>query len=180
MIKVSDALLKLEKPKPGQAARAGHLADIGRALLAHSESSCRLTVPLVPFAPASPFASNAERQPKVIAKASTLKLVNKSDTIEPLSSSDPHAIPKHSHWADETEEDTILVIEQPSTQTCAAVGGIMAARMKVRGLHGCVVGGRVRDLAELRRSGLPVSVRPADLHLPCQLHLPGCVLISHF
>lgn len=83
--------------------------------------------------------------------------MDKSDQIEPRSSDDPHAIPKGSHWADETEEDTILVIEQPATQTCAAVGGIMAARMKIRGLRGCVVSGRVRDLAELKKSGLPVS-----------------------
>lgn len=83
--------------------------------------------------------------------------MNKSDRIESLSPDDPHAIPKGSHWADETEEGTILIIEQPTSQTCAAVGGIMAARMKVRGLRGCVVGGRVRDLAELKTSGLPVS-----------------------
>lgn len=61
-----------------------------------------------------------------------------------------------SHWADETETDTILVIEQPSNQTCAAVGGIMASRMRQGGLRGCVVSGRVRDLAELRKSALPV------------------------
>lgn len=106
-----------------------------------------------------PFVPSTEAQPKVIGKASTLKLVNKSDHIEPLSSNDPHAIPKNSHWADETDMGTVLVIEQPSSQTCAAVGGIMAARMKMRGLLGCVVGGRVRDLMELRRSGLPVSAR---------------------
>lgn len=117
-----------------------------------------LTVNTVPFAPASPFASSTESQPKIIGKASTLKLVNKTDGIQPLTLDDPHAIPKNSHWADETEKGTILVIEQPAAQTCAAVGGIMAARMKVRGLLGCVVGGRVRDLAELRRSGLPVSL----------------------
>lgn len=112
---------------------------------------------LVPFAPTSPFAPSVDEQPKVIARASTLKLVDKSDQTELLDPDDPHAIPKGSHWADETEEGTILVVEQPSTQTCAAVGGIMAARMKTRGLHGCVVSGRVRDLAELKKSGLPVS-----------------------
>ncbi|KAK5087660.1 hypothetical protein LTR70_002977 [Exophiala xenobiotica] len=32
----------------------------------------------------------------------------------------------------------------------------MASRMQVRGVRGCVVGGRVRDLAELKSSGLPV------------------------
>ena len=56
-----------------------------------------------------------------------------------------------------TEADSILVIEQPEDQTCAAIGGIMATRMKIRGVMGCVVSGRVRDLAELANSGLPVG-----------------------
>lgn len=96
-------------------------------------------------------------QSKIVARASTLKLIDKSDSTPALDLDDPHAIPKGSHWADETEAGTILVIEQPSHQTCAAVGGIMASRMKIRGLQGCVVSGRVRDLSELNRSGLPVS-----------------------
>lgn len=110
----------------------------------------------MPFAPSSPVAP-ATKQPKVIARASTLKYINKSDTSAAPPPDGSHAIPKGSHWVDETEQDTILVIEQPSNQTCAAIGGIMAARMKLKGLHGCVVGGRVRDLAELKNSGLPVS-----------------------
>jgi hypothetical protein len=56
-----------------------------------------------------------------------------------------------------TEEGTVLVIEQPEGQKCAAIGGIMALRMSVRGVAGCVVGGRVRDIDELEKSGLPVS-----------------------
>lgn len=50
-----------------------------------------------------------------------------------------------------------MVIEQPEGQSCAAIGGIMALRMKTRGAMGCVVGGRVRDLEELNNCGLPVS-----------------------
>jgi len=96
-------------------------------------------------------------QHKVVARVSTLKLIDKSDQTQSLSLDDPNAIPKASHWVDETEEDTVLVIEQPPHQICAAIGGIMASRMKVRGVRGCVVGGRVRDLAELKSSGLPVS-----------------------
>lgn len=111
----------------------------------------------MPFAPSSPFAPANTLQSKIIARASTLKLVDKSDATQPLSADDPNAIPNGSHWADETEEGTILVIGQPSHQTCAAVGGIMASRMSYRGVRGCVVGGRVRDLAELKKSGLPVS-----------------------
>ena len=110
----------------------------------------------MPFAPSSPFAP-AKEQLKVIGRASTLKYINKSDTNAAHTTDHSHTIPKGSHWVDETEEDTILVIEQPSDQTCAAIGGIMATRMKTKGLQGCVVGGRVRDLAELKKSGLPVS-----------------------
>ncbi|KEF57644.1 uncharacterized protein A1O9_05562 [Exophiala aquamarina CBS 119918] len=35
----------------------------------------------------------------------------------------------------------------------------MAQRMKVRGVAGCVVGGRARDLAELRSSELPIFAK---------------------
>ncbi len=114
----------------------------------------------MPYAPSSPFEPAVSCQPKVIAPASTLKVVDKSDQIQPLSADNPNAIPTGSHWADETDDDTVLVIEQPLYQTCAAVGGIMGSRMKVRGVRGCVVGGRVRDLAELKKSGLPVSEFP--------------------
>ncbi|KAL9106525.1 MAG: hypothetical protein Q9227_008440 [Pyrenula ochraceoflavens] len=58
-----------------------------------------------------------------------------------------------------TEANTVLVIEQPEEQTCAAVGGIMATRMKNRGVKAAVVSGRVRDITELRESGLPVWAR---------------------
>ena len=68
-----------------------------------------------------------------------------------------NAIPKGSHWVDMTEPGSIVVIDQPEGQKCAAVGGIMAQRMKIRGVAGCVVGGRVRDMAELKESQLPVS-----------------------
>jgi regulator of RNase E activity RraA len=81
-----------------------------------------------------------------------------------LPESDPGAMPKGKHWVDMADEGTVLVIEQPSGQTCAAIGGIMATRMKVRGVEACVVGGRVRDLTELRKSGLPVSFLSFDLN----------------
>lgn len=139
-MKVSDALLKLEKPGSGKVARAGHLADI------------------IPYAPSSPFTGGHDRQPKIIAPATTLKLIDKKDTTTlPIPSSSPYAVPQGSHWVDNTIKGSVLVIEQPAKHTCAAIGGIMATRMAVRGVLGCVVGGRVRDLRELEKSGLPVS-----------------------
>ena len=48
------------------------------------------------------------------------------------------------------------MLSQPENQTCAVLGGIMATRMKIRGAEGVVVGGRVRDLRELRSLDFPV------------------------
>lgn len=122
--------------------------------LLHLDSDCSL----VPYAPCAPWAPRSG-QPTIIGRVSTLKLIDKLDTLtQAVDDDDMRAIPKGNHWADVTEAGTILVIEQPTHQTCAAVGGIMAMRMKVRGLVGCVVGGRVRDLTELSNSGLPVSL----------------------
>jgi regulator of RNase E activity RraA len=137
---VSDALLKLQKPALGEVARAGHLAD------------------LIPFT----HPSSSSNSTKIIAPASTLKLISKhlSSSIPPSPADSENQIPKGSHWVDLTEPGTIMAIEQPEGQKCAAVGGIMALRMSVRGVKGVVVGGRVRDLVELRETGLPVSPLP--------------------
>ena len=110
---------------------------------------------IVPFAPCSMFAPC--EQPRLIAVASTLQLMDKSAPVEGQVAPD-NKIPQGSHWADVTEAGTVLVIDQPSHHTCAAVGGIMAARMKVNGLKGCIVNGRVRDISELKKSGLPVRL----------------------
>lgn len=119
---------------------------------------------VVPFAPSSPYVPIS--QPKIIAPASTLRFVDKLNQHGSLENENENGIPQGTHWADITEPNTMLVIEQPLHQTCAAVGGIMATRMKVRGLSGCIVSGRVRDLGELKKSGLSVSVKPCHLHLP--------------
>ena len=111
----------------------------------------------VPYAPQPPLQGSLSEQPKIIAPASTLQLVSKNAPADVFpSEDDPAAIPKGKHWVDLSEKGTVLVIDQPLEQHCAAVGGIMAARMKILGVEGLVVSGRVRDLAELRESGLPV------------------------
>ncbi|EXJ82486.1 hypothetical protein A1O3_06299 [Capronia epimyces CBS 606.96] len=131
---VSDALLKLQKIKPGEVARAGFLADIG---------------------PIPPPQTHTETGQRIAAPASTLKLVPKQSPPEVAPPAE-NTVPKGSHWVDLTEAGTVVVIDQPEGQKCAAVGGIMAQRMKARGVAGCVVGGRVRDMAELRHSRLPI------------------------
>ena len=90
-----------------------------------------------PSPPGSTLLAKAKNGEKVIAAASTLKYVDKANKIDPLPADSPNAIPKGSHWADETEPGTVLVIEQPEGQTNAAIGGIMAMRMQMRGLVGC-------------------------------------------
>ena len=49
-----------------------------------------------------------------------------------------------------------MVMKQAEGQICAILGGIMALRIKVLHGMGIVVHGRVRDMAELRETGLPV------------------------
>ncbi|EDN03730.1 predicted protein [Histoplasma mississippiense (nom. inval.)] len=136
---VSDALLKIQKVPGSETARAGFLADI------------------VPF---SPSQINLENEPKAIGPASTFKFIPKNDPLpEDTSPSKDHTIPPGHHWVDCAQPGTVVFIEQPAGQFCASVGGIMAARMKVLGVKGVVVDGRVRDLAELRSTQLQIWAR---------------------
>lgn len=81
----------------------------------------------------------------------------KGQPLPPEGSSTEHSVPPDTHWVDGTQPDTIVLIDQPEGQKCAVIGGIMASRMKVRGAKAVLVNGRIRDLAELRSCGLPVS-----------------------
>jgi regulator of RNase E activity RraA len=74
------------------------------------------------------------------------------------SSQDPPEsnLPDSRPWSDWTEKDTIAVISQPAGQSCAVVGGIMAARAKYMGAQGLVVDGRVRDVVALNQTQLPI------------------------
>ncbi|KAF2642491.1 RraA-like protein [Massarina eburnea CBS 473.64] len=132
---IADALLKLNVPG------AGFLPDIS---------------PL-PYS-----ASTVHREPKkVIAPASTFLMAPKASpsfpSPTPLSSKLPESnIKDAGPYADHTSRDTIAIISQPPGQSCAVVGGIMAARMKHLGAQGIVVDGRVRDLVALAATALPV------------------------
>ncbi|KAL4974175.1 ribonuclease E inhibitor RraA/Dimethylmenaquinone methyltransferase [Aspergillus desertorum] len=138
---VSDALLKIQKPAGGSPPRAGYLAD------------------LTPF---SPTIGRNTTTPKIIAPASTIQFVPKSSSPTSLLSDStftPNAnqiFPQGTHWVDNTEPNTIVLISQPPGQHCAVVGGIMAVRMKSLGIKGVVVDGRIRDLSEIQGASLPV------------------------
>ncbi|KAJ9215290.1 hypothetical protein DTO166G4_3175 [Paecilomyces variotii] len=135
---VSDALLKLQKVPKGTTPHAGFLSDI------------------TPFAP---FIGRREDQPKIIAPASTFKFIPKDESVPDIQPVEKHGFPPGKHWVDWAQPGTIAVLEQPAGQTCAVLGGIMASRMKYLGVRGVVVNGRVRDLAELKSSGLSVYAR---------------------
>ncbi|KAL6234805.1 hypothetical protein BDW75DRAFT_156510 [Aspergillus navahoensis] len=138
---VSDALLKIQKPTDGSPPRAGHLAD---------------------FTPFSPTFGRNRTTAKIIAPASTIQFIPKSSSPTSLladSTSTPNAnqvFPQGTHWVDNTEPNTIVLISQPPGQHCAVVGGIMAVRMKSLGVKGVVVDGRIRDLREIQGARLPV------------------------
>ncbi|KZM23741.1 uncharacterized protein EKO05_0005675 [Ascochyta rabiei] len=98
---------------------------------------------------------------KVLAPASTFLMAPKATKSFPSTATLPtnapaSNLPDSRPYADYAEVGTIVVISQPPGQSCAVVGGIMAARMKHLGAHGIVVDGRVRDLVALNETQLPI------------------------
>jgi regulator of RNase E activity RraA len=98
---------------------------------------------------------------KVLAPASTFLMVPKATKSFPNPASPPGDLPASNladarPWADWTEKDSIVVISQPANQSCAVVGGIMAARAKHLGAQGLVIDGRVRDVVALNDTQLPI------------------------
>ena len=106
-----------------------------------------------------PLTNNIEKRPKIIGYASTFKFVPKNDPTPETALLRDYGFPSGTHWADWAQPDSIVLIDQPAGQNCAVLGGIMSARMKVLGVKAVIVNGRVRDLAELSSSQLPVCSR---------------------
>ena len=97
----------------------------------------------------------------MLAPASTFLMIPKATKSfpdpAPASQDTPASnLPDSRSYADWTENNTIVVISQPAGQSCAVVGGIMAARMKHLGAQGVVVDGRVRDIVALNETQLPI------------------------
>ncbi|KAI9659765.1 MAG: hypothetical protein M1831_003663 [Alyxoria varia] len=133
---ISDALLKLKVPG------AGFLPDLRH------------------FAPNGITSDRISLLPKIIAPATTVLFVPKGSTPRP---DDPafqgvleSNIPPDVHYVDQTAPETFVVMRQPEGQSCAVLGGIMAQRMKKCGAKGILVGGRVRDLSELKVMHIPI------------------------
>jgi regulator of RNase E activity RraA len=136
-----------------QALRKYTACDIADALL-------KLKVPNAGFLPDlhffAPHPSTSTKTEITIAPASTVIFTSKTSTD--VSDLPEGNIPAGKHWVDLTEPETIVVMKQPNGQKCAILGGIMALRMKVLNARGVVVNGRIRDLAELRETGIPVCI----------------------
>ncbi|KAI8935391.1 hypothetical protein NX059_007973 [Plenodomus lindquistii] len=98
---------------------------------------------------------------KMLAPASTFLMIPKAtksfpNTAPASQEYPPCNLTDSRPYADYTEKGTIVVISQPAGQSCAVVGGIMAARIKYLGAEGVVVDGRVRDLTALKATQLPI------------------------
>ncbi|KAF2733464.1 DlpA domain-containing protein [Polyplosphaeria fusca] len=106
--------------------------------------------------------------PRTASLASTFLMLPKASGSFPGPATEPQDIPPSNvqpgtPFADYTEADTIVVISQPEGQTCAVVGGIMAARMKILGAQGIIVDGQVRDLVALNELEIPIWSRGTSI-----------------
>lgn len=143
-----------------------------------SDALVRLKVPNCGFLPDMSLyspASTSSNSQITIAPASTVLMVPK--TAADLSVYPIANIPEGKHWVDLTEAETFVVISQPKGQMCAALGGIMALRMKMLNAAGVVAHGRVRDVDELRETKLPVRVFHPEPYPPLCLIFPLALTI---
>lgn len=147
---ISDALLKLQIP------HAGFLVDIGlvprtpfppprSALRSASPLTCCIAACLHPSSPCDTPGSSP-----LVAPATTVLFAAKSSSTSPTTAA---ALAKggQKHFADACAAPrTIAVLASPPGARCAVLGGLVATRLAKRGVCGAVVGGRVRDLSEMR------------------------------
>lgn len=132
--------------------------DISDALLKLKVPNCGFLPDLNLYAQGSKPEANIS-----IAPASTVLFAPRNASTEELSTYGETNIPEGKHWVDCTEQETVVVISQPKGQICAVLGGIMALRMSVIGAVGVVSWGRVRDVEELRETGLPIWAKGTSI-----------------
>ncbi|EXJ53305.1 uncharacterized protein A1O5_13459, partial [Cladophialophora psammophila CBS 110553] len=117
---VSDALLKLHIPS------AGFLRDI------------------------SPIPTRRGSSNRLVAPISTVLFVDNAHT--PGTEYDDLIVPSESnlpgdkHFSDVAPTGSVVLMQQPSHQIAALLGDIVATRYKVRGIRGCFIDGRARDI----------------------------------
>ncbi|KAF2400900.1 RraA-like protein [Trichodelitschia bisporula] len=135
-----------------------------------SDALLKLSVPGAGFLPnilPLPQTTTPHQPAKYIAPASTVLFLPHStpsfpnpppplDTLTTALTTPLPNIPPGVPYADLAVPGTIMLLSQPADQHCAVLGGIMAARIAARGVRGVLVDGRVRDLGEIRGTGIPV------------------------
>jgi hypothetical protein len=151
----------MSSSSPSEAVLAGlgqySACDISDALLKLKVPGAGFIADLKPYSARTGSDSDAP----TIAPVSTILFAAEGQILtEPAPN-----MAKGTHWSDETEPGTFVVMKQPPGQSNAICGGIMALRMKVRDVKGIIVAGRVRDIKELRSANLPVLAPnlPAEL-----------------
>ncbi|POS88044.1 hypothetical protein EPUL_000303 [Erysiphe pulchra] len=137
---IADALLKLKVPN------AGYLSNLHLVTTKNTTTSGATGTSQITIAPASTVLF----EPKVTSETETSQCQSNN-------------IPAGTHWVDLTPPDTIVVMSQPEGQNCAVLGGILALRIKILGVRGVVVSGRVRDITELNSTGLPIWSRGTSI-----------------
>lgn len=136
---MSDALLKLNIPA------AGNVADISTLSPVYFETplSAKLNICL------GPIPRNGAPNGRLVAPISTVLYVPKALLDRP---SGPESIPtesnipKSTHWTECTAPGNVVLIKQPQSQSCALIGDLISARLKLRGSLGIVAAGRLRDI----------------------------------
>lgn len=91
---------------------------------------------------------------KIVGEAYTLRFVPmREDLATPASYARPDSIRAA---IEAMPPGKVVVIDARGEQGCATLGDILAARLKARGALGVVSDGPMRDVADLRKVGLPV------------------------
>jgi len=92
--------------------------------------------------------------PKIVGEAYTLRFIPMREDLATL---EAYAKPDSIRAAIEAmPPDRIVVIDSHGEQGCATLGDILVGRLKARGALGVVSDGPMRDVADIRKVGLPV------------------------
>lgn len=95
--------------------------------------------------------------PDIIPQVGSGKLlVGEISTANFVDKGGSSSIPNNKHWVDLITPGSVLIQHQAYEHRNAILGGIMAARLNVLGVHGIITSGRVRDIDELEAIGVSV------------------------
>src|SRR5690606_21308888 len=123
-------------------------------------------------------------QPMLIGPAYTLRFMPAREDIDTMANYSRNDN-LHRRAIEECPAGAVLVIDAMGTARSAAMGDMMAARLKVRGVEGVVTDGGYRDAPAIRKIGLPCyqqrsapPATPIAMH-PIELNGPvGCAGVA--